>query len=103
VVQESGYTEAPGEKDGQRDLVELGRGPVRRAVDKPVLKPTTVRTLPRLQVAERSQGRGSVAGVEEGGGDAAQIAGPDEVVDVVAVVIGLTPWRARSSDEGAGV
>ena len=48
VVETSGDAEPPREQDGQRDLVELGRLPVRRAIERPVLIPAAVRALARL-------------------------------------------------------
>jgi hypothetical protein len=52
---------------------------------------------------EGAQGSSLVAGIQESGGDAAEIAGPDKVVDLVAVVIGLAPGRGGGRDEGAGI
>ena len=98
VVEAACDAEPPCQQDRQRDLVELRRGPVRRTVDVPVLKPGAVGTLSRLEVAERAQRRGRIAGVEEGGRHAAQIARPDHVVDVVAVVVRLAPGRAGRGD-----
>ncbi len=103
MIQAVRDSEAPCEKNRKGHLVELGRGPVRRSVEKPVLIPTAVWALAGLKVAERAQGRGAVARIEQRGCDATQIAWPDEVIDVVAVVIGLTPRRAGSRNEGAGV
>ena len=52
VVERSRNAQAPGQEDGQRDLVELGRGPVGSAVDEPVLKPGAIRSLPGLKMSE---------------------------------------------------
>src|SRR5260370_1321738 len=45
VVEAARYSQAPGEQDGQRDLVELGRSPVRGTVHEPVLEPRAVAAL----------------------------------------------------------
>src|SRR6185312_650193 len=52
VVEASRHPEPPREQDRQRDLVQLGRGPVRRAIDEPVLEPRAIRALARFEVAE---------------------------------------------------
>jgi len=54
-------------------------------------------------MTEGAQRGGAVAGVEERSRNPAQIAGPHEVVDVIAVVIGLAPGCGRRGDECAGV
>jgi hypothetical protein len=76
---------------------------VRRAVERPVLVPTAVGALARLQVPKSAQGRVAVTRVEKRGSDATQVARPDELVEVVAVVVVLTPGRAWGRDERAGV
>src|ERR1700682_3810390 len=103
MVQAPGHPQPPREKNGQRDLVELGRSPVRRPIDEPVLKPTAVTALAGLEVPEGTPRRRLVAGVQKRGGDAAQIARPHEVIDMIAVVIALAPWRAGSGHESSGV
>src|SRR3982074_2723585 len=50
VVEASCYAKTPREQDRKRDLVELGRGPVRCAVEKPVLIPTAIGSLVDLEV-----------------------------------------------------
>ena len=54
-------------------------------------------------MAEGAQGRVAVARIEQGGRDPAEVARPDEVIDVVAVVVGLAPGRGRRGHEGACV
>src|SRR5439155_8940181 len=54
-------------------------------------------------MAEGAQGGSLVAGVEQGGCDATQIARPHEVIDVVAVVIALAPRSRWGGHERAGV
>src|SRR5439155_23551899 len=94
LVEAAGNAQAPCEQDRPRHRVELRRGPVRRAVAVPVLKPGALGALARLEVPESAQRRGGVARVEERGRDAAQVARPDHVIDVVAVVVRLAPWSA---------
>src|SRR5258705_11143107 len=50
-------------------------------------------------MAKRPQRRVSVARVEKRGRDAAKIARPNELVDMVAVVVELTPRRGWGGDE----
>src|SRR5260370_322106 len=94
---------APGEKYRQRHLVELGRRPVRGAVQIPVLVPAPIGTLARLQVTEGAKGGGAAARVEQRRRSATQVARPHEVVGVVAVVVGLPPRRGGRSDERSRV
>ena len=54
-------------------------------------------------MTERAQRGVAVARVEERGGDPAEIPRPHEVIDVVAVVVGLTPGRRWGGDERASV
>jgi hypothetical protein len=56
-----------------------------------------------LKVSEGAQSSRFVTRVEQSGGDAAQVAWPDEVVDVIAVVIAFAPRRAGRCHERAGV
>src|SRR5438477_954968 len=54
VVEAARDAETPGQQDGKRHLVELGRRPVRGPIHEPVLKPGAVGSLAGLQVAESS-------------------------------------------------
>ncbi len=103
MVETARDTEPPRQEDRKGDLVELGRRPVRGPIHEPVLEPGAVGTLARLQMAECAKGRGGVAGVEQGRRDAAQIARPHEVIDLVAVVVRLAPWGRRRGHERTGV
>ena len=103
MVEAAGDPEPPREEDRKRDLVELGRDPVRGPVEGPVLIPASIASLIRLEMAKGAECGIAVTGVEQRGRDAAQVSGPDEVVDVVAVVVVLAPRRGRRGDESAGV
>ena len=103
MIETARHAEPPRQEYRQGNLIELGRGPVGRAVHEPVLKPRAVGALARLQMAECAQRRRRIAGVEKRCRDATQVSRPHEVIDLVAVVIRLAPWRGRRCDESARV
>jgi len=103
VVEASGDAESPRKEDGQGDLVELGRLPMRSAVEKPVLIPASVGALLRLEVSECAECRIAVTRIKQRGCDATEVSRPNQVIDVVAVVDGLAPWGGRRGDERARV
>ena len=103
VVETACDPEPPSEQDRKRDLVELGRHPVRRAVESPVLIPASVASLLRLKVPKGAEGRVAVTRIEQRRCDPAQVSRPDKVIDVVAIVVVLAPRRGGGSDESAGV
>ena len=63
--------------------------------------PTTIGPLVRLQVSKCAERGIAVAGVEQRSRDTAQVSRPHQVIDVIAVVVGLPPRRRGSGNESA--
>ena len=103
MVQAAGHTQAPCKEYREGNLVELGRLPVGCAIELPVLVPAAIRSLVRLKVPERAKCRVGVAAIEQSGCNPAEVSWPDEVVDVVAVMVELAPRRRGCRYESACV
>src|SRR5229473_650675 len=76
---------------------------MRRPVHEPVLEPRAVRALTRLQVAKSAKSSRLVARIEQCGRDSTKVPRPNQVIDLIAVVIRLAPWGGRRGDERACV
>ena len=98
-----GLPEAPGEDDGEGDLVELEAAPVGGAVDPEILGKAAVGLLRAGEIDEgAARGLTAAAGQQCGCG-LHHVARPHQVIAAeIVVALGLAPGDGGRSDEGAG-
>ena len=104
VLQRLGLVQAPGEKNGEGGLIQLGAAPVRFAVDPEILVKASILLLGTGQIDQGPQRHLRTAGREQASGTVAHVPRPDQMVAAQIVVARiLAPRNTERRDQSAVV